>query len=541
MVGISGKQQAPFSLGVSLLLIGVAMIVRWILLLCGVRDEARNRIGFSLAGLALVAFWLLPFDALTRLGVPQLNGGIEMFFVSGIMLVIGGVWTVMYNSDLLLGGLMRVFGANGRLAPILKTAVSYPMQFKFRTGLTLGMFSLVIFTLMVMSVLISSTSGSLVLPRDDGNYQIYGAANPNTPIVAIQRQIAANPSLKHVVAVGSLAQVGVGVRQPGQPDQQWQPYMLDVADNAYLGSTQFTLHARAVGYGSDQAVWRTLRDKPNYAVVDDRLVPRASGSGGFGAPKGFTIAGFHYEDTTFKPVQIAVRDAYTGLVVRLTVIGVLDQNAQNLQELTAGIYTGERTLTAAGMPPAMIAAALAAAPTTYVFRTAPGTDVHATALALGRVFLRNGLDVKEAQQVFDAARAIDDGMNTLLQGFMALGLIVGIAALGVIAFRAVVERRQQIGMLRAIGFQRGMIRASFLLESSFVAILGTGLGVALGLGLAYNLVASLATSNPAVTMAVPWLQIGLIVAAAYIASLLTTYIPAWQAARVYPAEALRYE
>ena len=38
---------------------------------------------------------------------------------------------------------------------------------------------------------------------------------------------------------------------------------------------------------------------------------------------------------------------------------------------------------------------------------------------------------------------------------MGLGLIVGVAALGVITARAVVERRQQIGVLRAIGFRSG--------------------------------------------------------------------------------------
>ena len=53
---------------------------------------------------------------------------------------------------------------------------------------------------------------------------------------------------------------------------------------------------------------------------------------------------------------------------------------------------------------------------------------------------------------------------------MGLGLIVGVAALGVISARSVVERRQQIGVLRAIGFRRGMVQASFLLESSFVAL-----------------------------------------------------------------------
>ncbi|MFN8537301.1 MAG: hypothetical protein U0232_07465 [Thermomicrobiales bacterium] len=47
------------------------------------------------------------------------------------------------------------------------------------------------------------------------------------------------------------------------------------------------------------------------------------------------------------------------------------------------------------------------------------------------------------------------GFFALLKGFIGLGLVVGIAALGVVAFRAVVERRQQIGMLRAIGFGRG--------------------------------------------------------------------------------------
>ena len=40
---------------------------------------------------------------------------------------------------------------------------------------------------------------------------------------------------------------------------------------------------------------------------------------------------------------------------------------------------------------------------------------------------------------------------------------------------------------------------------------------------------------------VPLLQIALIVLATYFFSLLTTIVPAWQAARIYPAEALRYE
>lgn len=48
-------------------------------------------------------------------------------------------------------------------------------------------------------------------------------------------------------------------------------------------------------------------------------------------------------------------------------------------------------------------------------------------------------------------------------------------------------------------------------------------------------------ANLELSFAVPWGRLGLIVAVAYGASLLTTYLPSWQAARIYPAEALRYE
>jgi ABC-type antimicrobial peptide transport system permease subunit len=43
------------------------------------------------------------------------------------------------------------------------------------------------------------------------------------------------------------------------------------------------------------------------------------------------------------------------------------------------------------------------------------------------------------------------------------------------------------------------------------------------------------------TFVTPWGQIGLLVALAYGFALLTTFIPAYQASRIYPAEALRYE
>jgi putative ABC transport system permease protein len=126
---------------------------------------------------------------------------------------------------------------------------------------------------------------------------------------------------------------------------------------------------------------------------------------------------------------------------------------------------------------------------------------------------------------------------------MGLGLVVGVAALGVISARAVVERRQQIGIMRAIGFRRKMIQLSFLLESSFVALTAILVGTLLGLIVSWNVVGDIA-GTPAwkdLSVHVPWLNLTVIFLAVYAVALLTTLAPAVRASRVQPAEALRYQ
>jgi putative ABC transport system permease protein len=133
--------------------------------------------------------------------------------------------------------------------------------------------------------------------------------------------------------------------------------------------------------------------------------------------------------------------------------------------------------------------------------------------------------------------------NRLIEGFMGLGLITGIAALGVITARAVVERRQQIGVLRAIGFQSRMVQLAFLLESSFIALTAIVVGTLLGLVVAFTVIhdAQTTPSWSNISFDVPWLTLGVIFLAVYAVALLTTLAPARRAARIYPAQALRYQ
>jgi putative ABC transport system permease protein len=105
----------------------------------------------------------------------------------------------------------------------------------------------------------------------------------------------------------------------------------------------------------------------------------------------------------------------------------------------------------------------------------------------------------------------------------------------------VVERRQQIGMLRALGFQRKMVSWIFLIESSFVALLGIGLGVGLALIPASQMITEMAAEIPGITFQPPWKEMIIISGLAYAMSMLTTWLPARQASQIAPAEALRYE
>jgi putative ABC transport system permease protein len=201
----------------------------------------------------------------------------------------------------------------------------------------------------------------------------------------------------------------------------------------------------------------------------------------------------------------------------------------------SGLWTSQRSLTRAFGGRVV--------PTTHLVALRPGVDAKAAAAKLEAAFLANGLEADSLKKLLADAVSANLTMNRLVMGFMALGLIVGVAALGVISARAVVERRQHIGVLRAIGFSRRMVQLSFLIESSFVALCAILVGTGLGLVVAHNVIAN-SRRQPSwenISFDVPWASLGAIFLVVYLVSLATTWVPARRASRIYPAEALRYQ
>jgi putative ABC transport system permease protein len=175
--------------------------------------------------------------------------------------------------------------------------------------------------------------------------------------------------------------------------------------------------------------------------------------------------------------------------------------------------------------------------TSYFFAVAPGVSATHAAQQAKIAFFPYGLTLVDFQQVLETSIASTEAIIGLLEIFVALGLGVGIAAMGIVALRAVVERRAEIGMLRAMGLPRGGVLRVFFLEYSYVALLGIGIGAALGILVVYNAVLG---TQGLLAFAIPWLNVALILAVSYALTVAAIAGPSVRASRLPPAEAIRY-
>src|SRR4029453_1605342 len=152
----------------------------------------------------------------------------------------------------------------------------------------------------------------------------------------------------------------------------------------------------------------------------------------------------------------------------------------------------------------------------------------------------SGLQADSLDQLVEDAVAASWTFNRLIEGFMGLVLIFGVPAVGGIVRGAGVEARQQIGVLRAIGFRRRMIQLSFLLESSFIALTAIVVGTVFGVTVSHTVIGAV-PGQPAysmVTLHVPWVNLTIVFTVVYLVALATSLAPAIRASRIYPAEAL---
>jgi putative ABC transport system permease protein len=535
--GMQSESMFLFGSGASLIALWAAVTLRYF--------RVHERLSFTVISAALLLLWyLLPGGRLEFL-FGKLNAGTEMFFLSGATMVTAGTFIVVYNADVILPFVALAGARFGRIAPAVKTAVAYPLQSRFRTGLTIAMIGLIMFVLSMQSAL--NTNFSKAFSGDDakGGFDDQVVGSVNNRIDDVRGAIAqANQStplelqtdVSKIVATGELRTATpdeVDIKDPLRPvpidpTKEFRHYPLAGAADDFLDNNQLPLQFRAAGYATDRDVWEALKNGQDLAVIPAALTSGNTGFGGPGVDNALELDA-SYTKAGFAPFKLVVRQAGTGTTQEITVIGQMKDSA--------GTFWPDIVLSKTSF--------LQLYPDskgqTFFLALQPGTDAKTYADHVEATLVRVSAD--SLTKIIDDNQAINRGFLDMFQGFLALGLLVGIAALGVISFRAVVERRQQIGMLRAIGYKRSMVQLSFLLESGFIAISGILLGIGLGLTFAWSLFTSgeFGETSKGVAFSVPWVQLGAVTAFALIASLAMTYVPARAASRIAVAEALRYE
>jgi len=134
--------------------------------------------------------------------------------------------------------------------------------------------------------------------------------------------------------------------------------------------------------------------------------------------------------------------------------------------------------------------------------------------------------------------------------FITIGLIVFVAALNILfsLIMMVMEKTKDIAVLMSLGTKKAQIRRVFIAQGVLIGVIGTAIGLVLGYAISwagghYHFI-SLSPEVYSIDYVpfAPRLTDGVIVALVSVGiSFVATIYPSWSAARILPAEALRYE
>lgn len=145
-----------------------------------------------------------------------------------------------------------------------------------------------------------------------------------------------------------------------------------------------------------------------------------------------------------------------------------------------------------------------------------------------------GLTLTPAHERLAAFNEVEHTYLSIFQALGGLGMLLGCAGLGMVVLRNVMERRGELGLLRAVGFGRGAMVKLVLWEHWMLAGLGLGIGV-----IAAGLAVLPAALSPGA--GVPWVSLGLTLAAIAASALAWTLGATLAAVRGGLAENLRAE
>jgi putative ABC transport system permease protein len=443
-----------------------------------------------------------------------------VFVILGTLIAFSAVALISENQGALLRPARRLFGRPSDTGLAVRLAVAYPLAKRFRTGATLVMYTLITLVLVLLVEIAGVINSSIDtnVANATAGYSLRLDMNPSG-VDRTLTELRTGALASQITGITPLTSAAAFASDPGhRTTGPLRALVVGVPDRSLAA---MTFQSRLPELATAAAVWTLLSADPRYVVLDQFF-------GATGGPNGH----FYGPGDT-----MTVTNPGTGRSEQKTIAGVLSSGLAFYPAIgqAANVYpmvTSARGAHELFGSSAQVTAAL--------LHTKPGTDPQQLAASLQARYLSASLVATPIAASVRKLFSANIAFFRLMQGFLALGLLVGVTGLGVVMVRAVRERRRTIGVLRALGFRARTVERSFLMESGLIALQGVLLGCVLGVLTTWLMYQkSAAFDGVRSGFPIEWLTIATLAVATVAASLLATMAPARRAAQVRPAIAVR--
>ena len=452
-----------------------------------------------------------------------------------------GVLVLAALAPLMIRSALRL--ASFKSGAVVPVALSYPLHKPLRTAVVMGMFSITVFSVIVLSgyTLQFENYSSNFVEESEGEFELMLSSARSRPLQLespVSEWDLQNTDVNQIDAVGRVYRAQAFIENN---EGERSPYILRGVDRDFSEHGGLPLHLwdPSLGQSSEEA-WLNMQKQGNVVFVDASFGLESSLDGTnvgiFALKVGENITIIDSQQPSHR------REVMVG--------GILEQSSYLF---SAGIWMPSEPVLEqydGSLTRVYVSVSDDAQPSpdfdtdeVRYFSAAGKTSSEreaATELAerLRLDLEKDGVDVSLIAEDVALIQALVLSILALFEGYLAIGLMIGIAGIGVVTYRSVSERRKHIGMLRALGFTQGMVARVHLIEVGWVSLLGIINGIVVGMMFHVGLHSAIWESEGA-DLVLPWTTVFWVFFGGVFLVYLATLIPVRAVSKIQPSEALR--
>ena len=465
------------------------------------------------------------------------------FILLGLVEVIAGVMVLTSLAPMIVSRLGRSRLLTKRFGPTVPVALAHPLASPVRTAVVMAMFSITVFSVVVLSGYTEQFDNysSSFVEETEGEFELLLTSSRSRPIELSNdpEDWGLNSSLVEDIDATGLVYRSEAFLEDVNQDRM--PYILRGYDSGFANHGGLPLYDWDPLLGDNEIdVWNAVRNRQDLVLLDASFGLELSTDGSGLSTLSFSIGN-----------SISLIDLSNPGNQRIVkVAGFLEQSSYLFSpgvwlsdEIVVDQFDGRLTRMYVSLSDSASASSDFDDSDISTFQaTGKPIDVRlATAQFAEQLedeFNSQGVSVSIISDDVMLIQSLVIAILGIFEAYLALGLIVGIGGIGVVTVRSVSERRKTIGILRALGYRKMMVMLSFLVEVSWVAVLGIINGVVIAVGFHRALYVAF-WEDQGVSFTLPWSTIITVILGGWILVIAATSIPISRASKVPPSAALR--